>query len=474
MEVNWTLVYYLSEWLIRVVMLVYVPQRRSPAAARTWLLLIFFFPWVGLLLYALVGRIYMPRKRVEMQARVSELIKAAGAEFFNRAHLTRPQLEPRFMQAVTLAENLGDFRILGGNHVELLADYAGAIDRLIADIDAARHHVHLLYYIFADDDTGRRVVDALVRAVKRGVQCRVLMDGLGSRKAFRRLSPRLKAAGIEAYRMLPASLLRWGTARYDLRNHRKIAVIDGRVGYVGSQNLVNPDFKKDITYEELVARVTGPVVLQLQAVFISDWLFETGMGLSDLEHFPDPEVTGNSPAQTLPSGPGFQSENTQRLMVSLIYGARERVVITTPYFIPDEPFLEALQTAVRRGVDVHLVLSRQADQLLVSLAQKSYYEELLEAGVRIHLYYKRFLHAKHLSIDAAVALIGSSNIDIRSFALNAEISLLIYDPRVVAELRTIQERYFDHSELLTLEKWSRRSLVAQVAQNTARLVNSVL
>jgi cardiolipin synthase len=279
---------------------------------------------------------------------------------------------------------------------------------------------------------------------------------------------------VEVHELLAFHLFRRGAARFDLRNHRKIAVLDGSVGYVGSQNLVDPCFKKGLTFEELVVRVTGPVVIQLQAVLLADRFFETETELNRSELFPEPVLAGVSPAQVLPSGPTYQWENTHRLLVSLIHAAQKRVVITTPYFIPDDALLLAMQTAVMRGVEVHLVVSRQVDQLLVGLAQKSYYEDLLEGGIQVHRYYRHFLHAKHLSVDDAVALIGSSNIDIRSFALNAEVSLLVYDPGVVAALRAIQEQYFAYSERLTKEQWAARPLYAKVLQNSARLVDSLL
>jgi cardiolipin synthase len=300
------------------------------------------------------------------------------------------------------------------------------------------------------------------------------MDALGSRRSLRTLAPRLRSAGVEVHQMLPVGLLRRGTARFDLRNHRKVAVIDGRVGYVGSQNLVNATFKEGITYEELVARVTGPVVNQLQVVFAADWFFETEEELNREELFPLPEATGPTAAQVLPSGPGYRQANTQRLMVALIHGARQRVVLTTPYFIPDDALLQALQTAVLRGVEAHLVVSRKADQLLVGLAQRSFYEELLDLGVQIHLYRRNFLHAKHLSVDDEIALLGSSNLDIRSFTLNAELSLLVYDPEVTGRLRVHQDRYLAQADVLTAEQWARRPALVKVGQNVARLMDSLL
>jgi cardiolipin synthase len=260
----------------------------------------------------------------------------------------------------------------------------------------------------------------------------------------------------------------------DLRNHRKIAVIDGRVGYTGSQNLIAADFKPGLAYEDLMARVSGPAVLELQHVFAADWFLETNEVLDGEAEFPPPRIAGAVPAQALPSGPDFPTQNNQRLFVALVHGARERVDLTTPYFIPDEPLLQAMQTAALRGVEVHLVVSEKGDQPVVSLAQKSYYEELLEAGVHVHLYQTNFLHAKHLSVDNAVALIGSSNLDIRSFALNAEVMLVIYDRGVATRLRAEQERYHANSRLLTRAAWGRRPFRSKLAENLARLLSPLL
>ena len=470
---TWAALHMASEWIIRVVMLVYVPQRRSPAAARSWLLLIFIFPYLGLILYSIFGRPYLSSHRIQLQQRATRLLQTARRQVLQK-YSGRPALNGPFVQAVTLAENLGDFGMVGGNQVELITDYNGAIDRLVADIDAASQHVHLLYYIFAHDETGVRVADALGRAVQRGVQCRVLMDGLGSKRGLRTLAPRMRVTGIEVYESLPVHLLRRKSARFDLRNHRKIAVIDAWTGYVGSQNLVNCDFKPGIIYEELVVRMTGPVVLQLQGVFLTDYFAESDSDLFKPDFFPPQPSSGDTAAQILPSGPGFPQANVQRLVVSLLYSAQARVVITTPYFIPDEALLDAMKIAVLRGVEVHLVVSRQADQVLVCHAQRSYYDELLVAGVRVHVYREHLMHAKHLSFDDQIAVIGSSNLDLRSFLLNEEISLIVYDPSVVAALRCIQDRYFSESDELTLETWRCRRRITKVLENTARLVDSVL
>ncbi|HWY74583.1 MAG TPA: cardiolipin synthase [Verrucomicrobiae bacterium] len=471
--IHWSLIYLVSAWLIRLVMLVYVPQRRSAAASRTWLLLIFLLPWPGLVLYALFGRIYVPKRRLERQARASREIRRVQALVGPRS-FARPELPPNLTQIVNLATKLGDFEPFGGNNVDFLTDYSGAIQRLIDDIDAARHHVHLLYYIYGNDETGHRVADALARAAKRGVTCRVLMDAVGSRDALRHLAPRMRADHIQVEALLQVGIWRRNAARFDLRNHRKVAVIDGCIGYVGSQNIVDPKFVPGFPNEELMLRITGPVVVQFQTVFLADHYFETGSQFEGGGLFPQIESCGQSIAQAVPSGPGYQRENGHELMVDLLYAAAQHVVITTPYFVPDEPFLQAVRSAVLRGVEVDLVLSEHVNHVVTQAAQRSFYDELLEAGVRIHLYHPRFLHAKHLSIDRDIVLIGSTNIDIRSFALNSEFNLLIYDRKVASELRQIQERYFASSRLLTREEWQRRSRLLRPIQRIARLADSLL
>jgi cardiolipin synthase A/B len=471
---TWGLLFVISEWVIRIGALAILPARRSPAAAKTWLLLIFFEPWLGLVLYRLIGRNTLPSWRQDRIDGLSQVFGPVLAHLAEHPNITHPELEPELRQAVCLAANLGHLPILDGNDAELLSDYQGTIDRLVADIDAATNHVHLLYYIFAVDDTTQRVIAALARATKRGVRCRVLVDTIGSRPYSRALLPRLTGAGVEVHKVLPVGFFLRKAGRFDLRNHRKIAVIDGRIGYIGSQNLVSPEYTKDIIYEELVARVTGSVVLELQYIFAADWYLETDEVLDNEAVFPPPALTGSVSAQTLPSGPGYPTENNQRLIVALIHAARKKVVITTPYFIPDEPLLQAMQTAVLRGAEVHLIVSRKADQVLVSLAQKSYYGQLLDAGVQVHLYRKNFLHAKHLSVDDTIALIGSSNIDLRSFTLNAEVSLLFYHEGVTALLRREEARYLEHADLLSAAAWEARPLWKKVGQAVARLFSPLL
>ena len=472
-DLNWSFLFLVSEWSIRFIMLVYVPQRRTAASARTWLLLIFLMPLPGVILYALFGRIYLPRRRIEMQERASRTIRRAQEKFgshFNSADT----LPAHLVSTIKLAHQLGDFEAIGGNDLELLPVYDTVIDRLVDDIGLAQKHVRLLFYIFQSDMAGRRVVEALVAAVDRGVSCSLMVDAVGSKLFLSGMAHELSAKGIDVLATLPVGIFRRKAARFDLRNHRKIAIIDGCVGYTGSQNITDPEFVPGFPNEELMVRMTGPAVCHLQAVYFADYYFETGRELDRNEISREATDSGSSLVQIVPSGPGYRRQNGQELIVALIYGAHERIVMTTPYFVPDEPFLQALRTAILRGVEVHLVVSKHANQTVTQYAQRAYYEDLLDAGVVVHLYEPRFLHAKHLTFDDSIALIGSTNMDIRSFALNEEINLLVYDPAVIARLRVLQEAYFAESECITPELWCRRALVERVLQNSARLMDSLL
>ena len=469
----WLNLFFAAEWVVRIAMLVIVPMRRSPEAAKGWLLLIFFEPSLGLVLYLMIGRPTLPAWRLRRQAEFDVLAQPQIERLAHEPNIFHPEVGPTINRAVTLAENLGELPILGGNGAEILAVYDMLIERMVADIDAAHDHVHLLFYIIRDDSTAARVLEALARAAARGVTCRVLADSLGSRPDFRRMLPRLRSKGILAEETLRLGF--FGRAgRLDLRNHRKLVVVDGRIAYTGSQNLVDSTFRRGLDYEELNVRVTGPVALELQAVFAEDWYIETGEFLGEPRYFPEPELGGTVAAQVLPSGPGYPRENNQRLIVSLIHAASRHVVITMPYLIPDDALLQALQTAVLRGVEVTLVVPRQMDQILVCLAQRSYYDELLGSGVRVCRYGKRFLHAKHLSIDQRIAWIGSSNLDIRSFALNAEIIVLLYDSHVCSRLAEEQRRYLMDGEMLERSAWRARRAPIKFAENLARLMSPLL
>lgn len=470
----WAGAYLALEWAIRVVMLMVVPFRRSPDAARSWLTLVFFLPVPALAVYLLIGRPTYPRWRSDRFAKLPKLLAAATREIAHSHFCRRPSLPDNLAEPALLVEKLGQFPTLAGNDVEICTDYDQVIDGIVSDIGRAKRSVHLLFYIFADDAAGRRVMEALGQAARRGVACRVLIDAVGSRRWSRRVVKILAPEGVDVRLALPVGLLRRRSARADLRNHRKIVVVDSRIGYVGSQNILEAGRDPGLVNEELMVRVTGPVVLELQTVFAADWFMETDQVLDAPVLFPHRAPGDGAVAQILASGPDYPDAGVGLLVAALIHGARERVVITTPYFVPDEALLQALKTAVLRGVKVSLVVPDGTDHLLVKLAQQSYYSELLHFGARVHFYKDRFLHAKHITIDEEIALIGSSNVDIRSFVLNAEVSLIVYDRSTVRRLRLEQDRYFEMSTVLTREAWENRSILTKTCENLARLAAPLL
>ncbi|MDY8107884.1 cardiolipin synthase [Fulvimarina sp. 2208YS6-2-32] len=460
---TFALIYLLAEWAIRLVMIVVIPLRRPPEAARSWLLLVLFLPIPALVFYRLIGRARFPAWRRRRFEATEPSRRAAATSLAARSFVQTPLSR--------LAQTLGGFPVCEGNAITLLTGYDETIERMVDDIDRARTRVHLLTYIFADDRTGQMIGRALGRAVRRGVAVRVLIDALGSRPWAERSMAMLRAEGVDARLVLPVRLAAFRSPRSDLRNHRKLCLIDGAVGYIGSQNIVNRDFKPGIVNDELVARVAGPVTTALDALFSSDWYLETQ------EELKPPAIAaraGDAELQTMPSGPDFGVPGFERLLVELVHTARQHVAIVSPYLIPDEALLVALKNAVARGVAVDLIVSRLADQRLVSLAQHSYYDELLVAGIHIHRYRDHLLHAKNVLIDGSIGVVGSSNADVRSFVLNAEVSLILHDGATAGALAVVQKACVARSDPLTLEAWRSRHRARRILENGARLVSPLL
>jgi cardiolipin synthase A/B len=468
---HWGTIAIVADWVIRIVMLPIVPTRRSPEAAKGWLLLIFFLPWVGLVAYTLIGRPRLPRWRLERLQEFLQWVEPIRTRLTSPPGSAAPGVPVPYAASVRLSTDLAGFPNSGGNAVELMTDYVAILERIASDIEGARESVHACYYIFAEDARTAPVIAALGRAVARGVRCRVLVDAFGSRPTIPAVVPRLRSLGIDARVALP---FRWRKPeRLDLRNHRKILVIDGRIGYTGSQNMVSPDFKPGLTYSELVARIEGPTVLQLQVVFAADWYSESAEFIGEAA-FPSPRIVGPCPAQVLPNGPASSTQRALRMVVNLVYAAQRRVCITTPYFIPSQSLQEALETAALRGVDVHLIVDRRKDQFMVANAQRSYYESLLAAGVYIHAYHEAFLHTKSVSVDGEIAWIGSCNMDLRSFEINEEVIALFYSHDITSRLEEIEAGYMRGSEAVELEAWRHRPFRDQLVQNLTRLVSPLL
>jgi cardiolipin synthase A/B len=459
-----------------------VPGNRKPSTGMAWLILVLAVPFLGLIAFFFFGTTRVDRHRHEKQRQVNDEIHARTTAM---AALTESNPGLAYVASVArLNRNLGALPGVAGNHAVFFEDYHESIAAMAAEVDTAREFVHVQFYITAWDDVTEPFFAALVRATERGVKVRLLFDHLGSRgiPVYKDLLRRLDETKIEWHPMMPIQPLKGRWRRPDLRNHRKILVVDGRVAFAGSQNLIEPGYDKPKNHQlgrewvELTTRVEGPVVAELNAVFLTDWYSETDEILDDtIAGFGRAGGTvGDLTVQVVPSGPGFVSENNLRMFTVLLYSAQRRISITSPYFVPDESLLYAVTTAPQRGIDVELFVSEAADQFMVHHAQSSYYQALLKAGVRIYLYPAPYvLHSKHFTIDDDVAVIGSSNMDMRSFSLNYEVSLMMLGGDVVARMRKVEDHYRSLSRELTLEEWGQRSFGAKYVDNVMRLTSAL-
>lgn len=477
-------IWLIVDWSIRIVALFIVPRNRKPTAGMAWLLFIFLLPLLGIILFIVLGSPKLPKSRRDAQKTLDSIISKTITDFqINRdaKNLLSVSAPEKYLALSKLSEGLSRFPVFGGNKVELIPEYNTVIDKIVRDIDSAKTYVHLEYFIISLDEVTMPIFAALGKAVKRGVIVRVMYDSLSTKRypKHQEMKQRLESDGVFVQPLLPLRFPGKGYVRPDLRNHRKLIVIDGHTGYTGSQNLIQRNYhrKDDIYYDELVVRLQGPIVLQLAAVFLTDWYSETGNLLNYKSTGVVPaemKSYGSSLAQLLPSGPGYEDENNLKLFTSLIHQAQHKIVITNPYFVPDDALINAITSATKRGVEVIMINSEVMDQWMVGHAQRSFYEILLRAGVKIYLYKApKLLHSKFITVDGEIATIGSSNLDIRSFLLDLEVTLVTYDARVVKELQKVESRYLSRSSELSLKDWLKRSKRQNLMDNIARLTSAL-
>lgn len=453
---------------------------REAASRMTWVTVIAVTPVVGMVAYAIFGEANIGRRRLARLRSAEALLPDTAEIGLGAAPDPVPELPPRFAQLFRVGTSISGFTPVGGNSAEVLADSNAAIDALVADIDAARDHVHLLFYIWLPDNNGRKVADALVRAARRGVACRALADGLGSRKLIgSEVWREMKAAGVRAARALPISFLPIQPlrGRIDMRNHRKIVVIDNRVTYCGSQNCCDPEFLIKAKYGpwvDIFLRLEGPIVRQQQQLFAIDWMAHVNEDISALLRAPLPPSPEGFAAQAIGTGPSVRYSAMPEMFEALMYTARRELIITTPYYVPDEPIQAALCASARRGVRTSVVFPARNDSLIVAAASRSYYDELLSSGVRIFDHLPGLLHAKTLTMDGEITLIGSANIDRRSFDLNFENNILIYDAALTTQVRQRQQSYIAESEPVEADTVAAWSIRRRIWYNTVAMFGPVL
>lgn len=441
-----------------------VLQKREPVATLSWLVSLAALPYIGFVIYYLLGpqRIHRQRlRRGRARAKLPPL-----PEGFRRS--------PEAIELARLAQATTGLPPTSATQVSLLIDGGSKYDALLRDVAAAQEHVHLEYYIFDPDRTGAALRDALVERARAGVKVRLLLDAVGSSKIPRHFFQALLAAGGELAWFHPSRVLQvWKRPWLNLRSHRKIVVIDGRIGYTGGINITDEEDERlrADAYRDLHLRMEGDVVGSLQVVFIEDWTYATGQPPLTL---PVPAAQrGQVPVQVLVSGPDSSWEAIHRAHVAAIHGARKRVWLATPYFVPGEAARMALTSAALGGLDVRLLVPRHSDSKLVTLAARSYFDELLAAGVKVHEYGPRMLHTKALLCDDDLAIIGSANFDHRSFRLNFEVSLMCSDAGLCAELAALLEHECAASACAQTDR-ARPLFSARLPEALARLVSPVL
>jgi len=418
---------------------------REPASRVAWVVVIIVLPVVGIVAYILLGETNIGRRRVarmrEVLARLPDLAKTPGGEAANY----QPDIPDRYSPLFRVGHSVNGFEPIGGNRASLLANSNATIESMIADIDGAKEHVHLTFYIWLLDNSGLKVVEALKRAAIRKVACRAMADALGSRILMASEHwQAMRDAGVHVATALPIGnlLLRPLRGRIDLRNHRKIVVIDNFITYCGSQNCADPEFlikAKYAPWVDAMMRFEGPIARQNQHLFASDWMVQVNEDLTDILCQPLSPGEAGLTAQVIGTGPTVRYSAMPEVFETLMYAACRELVITTPYYVPDEAMQAALCASSRRGVVTTIIFPARNDSWIVGAASRSYYADLLAAGVRIFEYEGGLLHTKSLTIDGQVTLIGSANMDRRSFELNYENNILFYDPALTAEMRRRQD-----------------------------------
>lgn len=465
---------------VGVILRAILRPNREPASRLAWVVVILVLPLLGISAYILLGETNIGRKRVARMNQVLAKIKTIMQTAQLESRCPDTTIAEPYAHLFQVASSINQFKPIGGNHGQLLADSDATIDQLVADIDAASEHVHLIFYIWLTDSNGLKVVDALKRAVARRVTCRAMADGLGSRGMLRSSHwNAMKHAGVQVAEALPIGswLLRPLRGRIDLRNHRKIVVIDHRITYCGSQNCADPEFRikaKFAPWVDLMIRFEGPIAGQNQQLFASDWMSAVDEDLGPILQQSIPCSETGFPAQVIGTGPTVRYSAMPEVFESLIYAARKELCITTPYYVPNESMQEALCACARRGVPITLIVPARNDSWIVAAASHSYYAALLQAGVRIFEFNNGLLHTKSLTIDGDITLIGSANMDRRSFELNYENNILLHDLKLTSAVRERQETYLAQSNEVTLAMVQQWPITRRLWNNTIGMLGPIL
>jgi cardiolipin synthase len=444
-----------------------------------WMTIVLAVPYLGALLYLLIGERRLGEHRTWRARKVIEQSIHWRSTLYEHASREPVNIPARYQSLDQHARKIIGFPSLPGNRLTLLSDYQSIFRELINDIKDAQTSCDLEFYIWEAGGLADELLEMVLEAHQRGVSVRILLDAVGS-KNFLRGTPakRLRKAGIKLTDALHVNALLMLFQRADIRNHRKIAVIDNRIAYTGSQNLVDPRYFKQQAgvgeWVDLMIRIEGPAVTVLKHVTEMDWSVEARETGNFSTRTISMQRAGDLPVQVVPSGPVFREGAMHQLMMSIIYRAQRELIITTPYFAPDEALLEALVTAANRGVDITLVIPARVDSLMIRYATPALLHGLLEAGIRVAQFDAGLLHTKSISVDGEFCVVGSVNTDMRSLWLNFEISLFVYDEEFARQIRELQASYISQSRFIDSKQFLQRTFPQRLGANIMRLFAPVL
>ncbi|AIQ11589.1 cardiolipin synthase [Paenibacillus durus] len=462
------------------IMVILVLEYRRPQRAIAWLFLLFCCPPLGLLIYYILGRDY--RKIRKLKAHPAATRRALHDYAAERSRIiTRtedtgnPELTGR-KELLHLLDGLSESPVTGRNASRILVNAGEAYESMLQAMESASEHIHLEFYIFRDDATGERFQDVMIRKARQGVKVRLLCDGLGSRKLGRRFLRPLASAGVETHFFLPPLASLFG-GRFNYRNHRKILIVDGLVGFTGGINIGDEYLGKDPKmgfWRDTHLRLEGDAVYFMQHVFLKDWQLVSGERLSHPRMFPVHGCGGDEGVQIIGSGPDGDIDANQAMIFAAICAAKSRIWIASPYFIPDPAILRALKNAVLRGADVRIMIPSKPDSALVYYASLSYLDNLLDAGVKFYRYRKGFMHAKVWIADGLLASVGSVNMDMRSFYSDFELSAILLQPQRIEELADQFRRDLEGSEAIDPDLFRQRGKLARAAEEICSLLSPLL
>ena len=450
---------------------VVITENRNPVKTLAWVMVLVFLPIVGFVLYILFG-MDMRKEKIIGRRSLSRLMKEPLLNYRDYAAANPPMVYERL---ISMMRQAGQAYLLAGNNVTPFTDCPTMLHDMLRAIASAQHHVHVQFYIFMDDAVGRLLRDALIDKVRQGVKVRLLYDDVGSWKARNKFFRNMQQEGIEVY---PFGEVKFAalTKRVNYRNHRKVVIVDGHIGYIGGMNIAERYYKGLSwgCWRDTHIRIEGMAVNALQTSFFVDWYYASRVLIDKACYFPKVKRCGDTDMQIVTSYPMGEWKTIMQGLVQVISQSRKYVYIQTPYFLPTEPILMALRNAALAGVDVRLMVPRRGDSLLADLASHSYYKEVLMAGVKIYQYESGYLHAKMVLADDDFVTIGSTNMDFRSFEQNFEINAFIYDPEVVKTMKRIFMADQQQSSRIVLTEWKRRPLWNRFWESLVRLLSPLL